>query len=274
MKTLPIALVIATFAPSLAAQDEVRPKRRIELFNGRDLAGWSHWLVDSRREDPRTVFSVHDGAIRISGDGLGYLKSKERYRDYRLLVEFRWGQRNHGERKAKARDSGIFLHAIGPDGNSYDGKGAYMAAIECQVMQGAVGDLLLIKGRDDGGRDVPVRLSAQVAHKRDVDGWPFFKPDGARVPLAGTGRLNWLAKDRAWRDVLDYGGASDVESKPDEWTRVECVARGTRITVKVNDRLVNEAYDVFPTAGHILLQCEGSEIFFRRVELTSLDPPR
>jgi hypothetical protein len=116
-----------------------------------------------------------------------------------------------------------------------------------------------------------VRLSAPVAEKRDMDGWPFFEPDGARVTLAGTGRLNWLAKDRVWRDVLDFRGANDVESKPDEWTRVECIARGGRITVRVNDRLVNEAFDVFPTAGQILLQCEGSEIFFRKVELSPLE---
>lgn len=273
MTTKPIVtlLITAILVSSLAAEDAVRPTRTIELFNGRDLAGWSHWLVDEKNADSRGVYSVVDGAIRISGDGLGYLKTAERYRDYRLIVEFRWGKRNYGERKGKARDSGVFLHAVGPDGNSYDGKGAYMAAIECQVMQGAVGDLLLIKGRDERGRDVPVRLSGRVAEKRDMGGWPFFKPDGARVTLAGTGRLNWLAKDRDWRDVLDYGGANDIESKSDEWTRVECVARGSRISVKVNDRPVNEAYDVLPTAGHVLLQCEGSEISFRKVELSPLD---
>jgi hypothetical protein len=264
-------LIIASLVSSLAAEDAVVPARKIALFNGRDLAAWSHWLVDAKQEDLRDVFSVKEGAIRISGDGLGYLKTAERFRDYRLIVEFRWGERNYGERKEKARDSGIFLHAVGPDGNSYDGRGAYMAAIECQVMQGAVGDLLLIKGRDEGGRDVKVRLSARVAEKRDMDDWPFFQPDGASVALAGTGRLNWQAKDRAWRDLLDFRGAGDVENTADNWTRVECVARGNRIIVKVNNRLVNEAFDVFPAAGHILLQCEGSEIFFRRVELHPLD---
>jgi hypothetical protein len=193
-----------------------------------------------------------------------------RYRDYHLIVEFRWGERNYGQRKEKARDSGIFLHAVGPDGNSYDGRGAYMAAIECQVMQGAVGDLLLIKGRDEEGRDVPVQLTARVAEKRDADGWPFFESEGAAVPLQRTGRLNWLAKDRAWADVLDFRGKHDAESPRDEWTRVECIARGNRITVKVNDRLVNEACGVFPTAGYILLQCEGSEVYFRKVELRPL----
>jgi hypothetical protein len=42
--------------------------------------------------------------------------------------------------------------------------------------------------------------------------------------------------------------------------------------VELNGVLVNEAFDVFPNAGRILLQCEGSEIFFRRLELRPVPP--
>jgi hypothetical protein len=34
--------------------------------------------------------------------------------------------------------------------------------------------------------------------------------------------------------------------------------------------VVNEAFNVFPRADKILLQCEGSEIFFRTLELHPL----
>src|SRR5436309_2530887 len=108
------------------------PKEPIALFNGKDLSGWTTWLADSKREDPRGVFSVQDGAIRISGDGFGYLATKKVYRDYRLVAEFKWGRKNWRGREQNARDSGIFLHATGPDGNSYDGNGAFCCAVECQ----------------------------------------------------------------------------------------------------------------------------------------------
>lgn len=39
----------------------------------------------------------------------------------------------------------------------------------------------------------------------------------------------------------------------------------------VNGRQVNEAYDVYPAAGKILLQCEGSEVLYRKVELRPLE---
>ena len=40
--------------------------------------------------------------------------------------------------------------------------------------------------------------------------------------------------------------------------------------MSVNGTIVNEIYDAFPSAGKILLQCEGSEVYFRRVELLPL----
>jgi len=274
MRTLLLVAMIAGPAAACAEQSSnhaVAPRREpIPLFNGRNLDGWTTWLVDSRRKDPRGVYSVVDGMIRISGDGLGYLSTKRSHRDYHLVVDFRWGGKNWGQRKGKARDSGIFLHGIGPDGNSYDGKGAFKAAVECQVMQGAVGDLMLIKGRDEAGRDVPLRATFRVAGRPDADGWPFWRPDGKPHTLRRWGRVNWRDKDPAWRDVLGFRGGRDVESPADQWTRVECICRGDRIRVLVNGRQVNEARDVFPAAGKLLLQCEGSEVFFRKVELRPL----
>jgi hypothetical protein len=109
----------------------ISPTERVRLFNGNDLGGFYTWLVDTKSEDPRHVFAVTNGMIRISGEGLGYLATEKGYRNYHLVAEFKWGKTNWhwGDRIGRARDSGIFLHAIGPDGNSHDGQGAFMAAI-------------------------------------------------------------------------------------------------------------------------------------------------
>jgi hypothetical protein len=42
--------------------------------------------------------------------------------------------------------------------------------------------------------------------------------------------------------------------------------------VLVNGVTVNECYAVFPSAGKILLESEGFEILFRKVELQPLQP--
>lgn len=264
----PLTLLALLFP---AASDEaVTPKECLALWNGKNLAGLTTWLGDTKREDPRKVYSVQDGLLRISGDGFGYLATEKSYRDYRLVVEFRWGKANWRGRERNARDSGIFLHGTGPDGNSHDGKGAFMAAVECQVMQGRVGDLMLIRGNAADGSLIAPRMTAEAAPARDPDGWPTWKKGGAPVTLQRVGRLNWSGIDPGWKDALDFRGKDDVEGPAGEWTRVECACEGAKISVSVNGKTVCEAYDIYPASGKILLQCEGSEIFFRTFEIHPL----
>jgi len=278
------ATVAMASAVAVAAETDVpiAPDKVIRLFNGKDLSGWTTWLVDAKREDPRGVYSVRDGVLRISGDGFGYLSTDRAYKDYRLVAEVKWGTQNCRTRKGMARDSGVFLHTVGPEGNSYDrgwgskesntgsdiSSGAYKAAIECQVMEGGFGDLLLIHGRYADGRHVPVRITVPATERRVEGDYAryHFDPNVDKRTLS-VGAIAWLNKDTAWKDVPGFRGRNDIESPCGEWTRVECVCAGDRITVFVNGERINEAYDVFPAAGMILLQCEGSEIFFRRIEL-------
>lgn len=265
-----LAVVAAAAGRLLAAP--VSPEGRLALFNGTNLAGFHTWLVDARREDPRRVFTVTNGMIRISGDGLGYLATEREYRDYRLVVEFKWGAKNWpwGDRIGRARDSGVFLHATGPDGNSHDGRGAFMAAIECNLFQGATGDILLIRGTNAQGGLIAPRLTAEVAPTRDREGWFTWQRGGRPQEIERWGRLNWSGKSPDWRDELDFRGARDLERPVGEWNRVECVCDGDRISIHLNGVQVNQALQVWPRAGRILLQCEGSEVFFRRVELQPL----
>lgn len=268
-------VVVMLSVAGQAGAADAPPKPRA-LFNGRDLDGWTPWLVDTRHEDPRRVFTVTNGLIRISGDGLGYLATREEFQDFRLTVEWRWGTRNTrwGDRLGKARDSGIFLHAIGPHGNSFDGKGAFMAAIECNLFQGATGDFLLIRGTDLDGQPLAPRLTAEVAPERDADGWFTWQAGGHLQSIQTWGRLNWCGKSPQWTDTLDFRGPQDVEMPPGQWNRLEITAQAGTLGIQLNGTQVNAASAVWPNRGRILLQCEGSEIFFRRVLLTPLPPGR
>lgn len=244
------------------------------LFNGHDLAGWHTWLVDSRTNDPRGVFTVSRGLLRISGDGLGYLATDREFENYRLELEWRWGSANThwNDRLGRARDSGVFLHATGPDGNSHDGHGAFMAAIECNLFQGATGDFLLIRGDDATGRLIAPRLTTDVALERDAEGWFTWRRGGRPQTVERWGRVNWYGKSPDWRDVTDFRGPRDIERRPGLWNRLVCESQSGRLRLTLNGVVVNQARDVSPRRGRILLQCEGSEIHFRRVALAELPP--
>lgn len=86
-------------------------RETVSLFNGKDLTGLTTWLKDTRDSDPRKVFQVEDGIIHVSGDGNGYIATEKEYREYRLVVEYKWGRRTDG--KKYVRNSGVLLHAVG-----------------------------------------------------------------------------------------------------------------------------------------------------------------
>jgi len=121
----------------------------INLFNGKDLTGFYAWLKDTEYADPKKVFSVRDGLLRISGEIAGYLGTDKAYRDYHLIAEYKWGELTYGAKEV--RNSGILLHAVGPDGNN----SPWAASIECQIAQGCVGDFIVIRGQDKQGKLIP-----------------------------------------------------------------------------------------------------------------------
>lgn len=241
----------------------IKPEQVIKLYNGKDLSGLKTWLKDTKHADPRHVFQVNpDGILHISGDGYGYVATDREYRDYHLIVEYKWGEKTDGSKTV--RNSGILLQGTGPDGSA---NGTWMASIECQLAQGCVGDLIVIRGKVDNGETIPVRLESNI--RLGPDRRPRWSEGGTPREF-DSGQLWWSKHDPDFKEVLDTRGKNDVESPKGEWTRVECTCHGDRIEVAVNGVTVNKAYGVWPVAGKILLQSEGFELYVRKFELHPL----
>lgn len=275
VKLLSLGLALAgCFGPSLtvSAEEEaaISPKEKIVLFNGKDLTNFYTYLGDTKYEDPKRVISVVeqiDGApaIRISGEGeFGGLTTSKRYTNYKLVAEYRWGDLTWGKRKNAARDSGILLHGFGPDG-AYSK--VWLASIECQIIEGGVGDFLAVPGVDKDGKPLTPSLTAES--KKDRDGESCWHAGGDKKTIT-SGRINWFDRDEDWKDTLGFRGKADVESPFREWTKVECDCEDDQITIRVNGIVVNKATKVSPTAGKLMFQTEGAEIYFRKIELHPL----
>ncbi len=156
------ALGVGAMASDKRKPPPTAPVKPIQLFNGRDLTGFTSWLKKTGHDDPRKVFSVADGMIHVTGEDNGYLATDKEYRDYRLTVEYKWGKRTDGGKFV--RNSGILLHATGPDGNSSNG--TWMACFECQLAQGCAGDIIVIPGKDQNGAAIPVTHTAETVLRR------------------------------------------------------------------------------------------------------------
>lgn len=271
---IPLWCALCIIQVNYARQDAaVTPAETVRLFNGRDLSNFYSWLVDHKFNDPNHVFSVVDQidaapAIRISGQDWGGLITKQRYANYRLIVEFRWGLLTWASRKDKSKDSGVLVHCQGPDGNYRpDFNGPWMRSIEFQIIQGGVGDIILVAGYEKDGQRIVPTLASTVRPGRGSE--IVYDPAGTLRELSG-GRINWYGRDPDWSDKLGFRGREDVESPEGQWTRLEAICDGSTITQIVNGKVVNKGTKSSLAEGKILLQSEGAEIYFRRVDLEPL----
>lgn len=264
------ALSLVCSTPEAEAQKKPKTGKAIKLFNGKDLTNFYTWLVDYKYEDPNKVFTVVDDvdgkpAIRVSGQNYGAFITKEEFSDYHLVTEFKWGEKTWPPRVAATRDSGILLHCQGPDGNTgRDFNGPWMLSQECQIIEGGVGDFILVGGHDrDGNRIVP-KLTATTIKDRDNE--TIYDPKAPAKEFQG-GRINWWGRDPDWADKIGFRGKQDVESPFGKWTRVEVICDGDSITNIVNGKVVNHGTKSSLTRGKIIFQSEGAELFFRKIEV-------
>ncbi len=234
----------------------------IPLFNGKNLDGWYTFIKDRGRNiDPRKVFTTGNGLIRISGEEWGCITTNDEYENYTLVLEFKWGQKTWEPRLQNARDNGILIHSVGDDGGY---NGTWMHGIECQIIEGGTGDLLVV-----GDKTEKYAITCPVAAEKQGGSY-LFEPGGKLVTIHG-GRINWYGRDPEWKDTIGFRGAADVENLPGEWNRMEIFARGDDIKIKLNGVLVNYATNVRPAKGRIQLQSEGAEMFVRRIDLVVLN---
>ena len=136
-----------------ANEIETKESDIVTLFNGKDLSNWT-FVLRGDTVDPATVFTVTDGIINIKGDPFGYMRTKDKYSDYILHVEWRW--------PVEPSNSGVFIHGQEPDA-------IWLKCIECQLMPGNAGDFVCMNGSDIKEREdkskIVVRKIAESSEK-------------------------------------------------------------------------------------------------------------
>jgi Domain of Unknown Function (DUF1080) len=201
------------------------------LFNGKNLDGW-HTDIPAAddKENKNPSFIVRDGLLVSLGSPGGHLITDKEFSDYKLTVEYRFAN--------KPGNCGVLVHASKPRA-LYD---MFPQSIEVQMQHGQAGDFWCIQENIE----VP-DMEKRRPHKE--------------------GQKFGGAKEDARRIV----NLTDDSEKPlGEWNTMTIEARGGEIIVHVNGELVNHGTNATATKGKIALQAEGSEVEFRKVELTPL----
>ncbi len=236
MKSI-IAIIVALASChfNAAAADKV-----IHLLNGKNLDNFYTFIRNSKdrkklpdlNKDPDKVYTYKDGILRVSGQHMGYLATKKKYGNYRLVAEFKWGKKTWDGR-GRGRDAGLFFNATGDDV-------LFMKSQECQLLEGATGDLCLIRGADLAARGT-----------------------------SGVKRYDRPGKGE-WKNELGFRGPNEVEKPLGEWNTIEIINRNGRIKLSVNGRVMVDGRNADPKSGKILIQSNNAELFYRRLDLYPL----
>jgi hypothetical protein len=260
-----------------AAAESPNDGEWIQLFNGTDLTGWETYLgprLDANLEkipgsvigvnkDPDNVFTVTelDGGpvIRISGVIGGGINTVQEYENYHLRMQVKWGAGNPWNRTTP--DSGILYHAGGEHGLDGD---YWMRSVEYQVMPERHGDLITILG---------VVADASTAPPAEEGGRYTYDPNGQSRTFSRVAEMS------------EFGGAARrLEGYPDpvppgEWLTLEVYTLGQtgvhvvggKVVLVVNNIRLHENGVTNPlTRGKIQIQSEGSEVFYRNLELRQI----
>jgi len=177
-------------------------------------------------------------AVRVTADGRcatrtrgGTLATDAVYADSKLVVEYRFPK--------EPGNCGVLVHASTPR-KLYD---MFPQSIEVQMMHENAGDFWCI------GENIAVPDMEKRRPRKDP-GQAF-----------GGGPADA-------RRIINLTDGS--EKPPGQWNTMGIECKGDEVKVHVNGILVNHGSKSTATSGKIALQAEGSEVEFRKVELTKL----
>ena len=90
-----LAVPLCVFLFASCSVFESGSNKTVKLFNGENLDGWYTYIKGrGKNSDPKKVFTVSDGMVRISGEEFGCITTENEYENYKISLEYKWGGQN------------------------------------------------------------------------------------------------------------------------------------------------------------------------------------
>lgn len=119
------------------------------------------------------------------------------------------------------------------------------------------------------GNMFPQSIEVQMMHENAGDFWCIHEDITVPNMIERRGpREEWGTRGDKNRRILNLTDGS--ENPVGEWNTMRIEAVGDQIKVWVNGDLVNHGFDATAEKGQIAVQAEGSEVEFRKIQLTPI----
>jgi hypothetical protein len=262
IQTFRIAMLLVSFlmmsvtAVSQEAALQAEPKDWLQLFNGKNLDGWTVKIAKHKLNDNfGNTFRVEDGLLKVSYDHydkldgqFGHLFYKDKFSYYLVAVEYRFvGEQAKGAPEWAYRNNGIMIHSQSAESMGLDQD--FPTSIEVQLLGG------------DGTHDRPNGNVCTPGTNIVIDG-ELYTPHCYHLVAKTYHGDQWV------RVVAEVLGSE----------RITHYVEGKPVITYSNPQLGGEAKsaDFEKRAGEILrdgyiaLQAESAPTEFRKVELLNL----
>ncbi|MEO6549565.1 MAG: DUF1080 domain-containing protein [Ferruginibacter sp.] len=198
-------------------------QRKTMLFTPADKDAWHVYTSKSGKgNDPKNVFRIEGNMIHVSGEDFAYIITEKKYSNFKLTVEFKWGDKKYPPRENAKRDAGILYHV-----DLYSGDKIWPRSLEYQIQEGDCGDFWM------------------------TDSTTIIHNDTLTTP----------------KNAFNIVKTIDAEKATGEWNIATVIVKEGNITHLLNGKIVNQAKLGNTREGNIVLQSEGAEIFYRKVQI-------
>ena len=162
----------------ISAAAESQEGDAIALFNKKELKDGYVYLKDADA-DTESVWKVQDGELRCTGKPVGFLRTKQEYSDYKLVLEWRWGD--------KPGNSGVLLRMGGAEK-------IWPLCMEAQLMHNRAGDLVGMGcdfNENKAQKGWPISYTPRMndSNEKELGGWNKYeivcKGDTIEVTING-----------------------------------------------------------------------------------------
>lgn len=259
---------LGSLAPFMVAALESEDGSWERIFNGENLDGWYTYLNDQgKNKDPNHIFQVYGGLIHVyknnkhgQNASFGYISTKSEYSNYHLRFQYKWGTKKFGHRVNAKRDAGVLYHVVGKDM-------LWPTSVENQIQEGDTGDIFTIA----------TRISTTIDPAKENSEKKSYYQIGGLAHTQGSIGITRVVKSGMHEN--------------DGWNTVEIIIQGSSAVHIINGKINNRCKNIYASApnilsswtslvswdplnkGKIAFQAEGAEIFYRNIEIKSLDKP-
>ena len=184
--TLAIVAALCLMTTAATAADEAKKDapKTINLLEKKSLDGWDFFLVDPEVKKA-DVWSFNDaGNLCCKGKPMGYLCTKEKFKNFKLKVEWRWPE--------EPSNSGVLMRI-------HEEPAALPHCVEAQLQSGSAGDFwafhdFVIDGPELTKKESPQHgvirgLKKKVAAEKEPGEWNLYeivvKGDKIEVSING-----------------------------------------------------------------------------------------